>query len=62
MWVNVLPLQEVANYVTGYFPLNMNIIAMQERDATKYFAISCNGCWQIGFLFIVFPYFRRNII
>jgi len=58
-----LQLQEVANFVTGYFRFKIKFPAKRKRELTTKLAISCNCCWQFGFLFIqifglVFPPFK----
>ena len=40
----VLQLHEVANFVTAYFLIKINVIAKSEREFYTNFAILCNCC------------------
>jgi hypothetical protein len=43
---DVLPLGEVANFVTVYFLLKIKFLAKRKRDFTTKFAILPNGGWR----------------
>jgi hypothetical protein len=49
MTANVLPLGEVANFVTDYFLLRIIFLAKRKREFTTKFAILPNGCCALGF-------------
>jgi hypothetical protein len=46
---NVLPLSDVANFVTDDFPLKINNLAKRKREFTAKLAILLNGCCAIAF-------------
>ena len=56
MTANVWPLGEVANFVTGYFPLKIKFLARRKREFTTKFAILPNGCYAFGFLRYFFTF------
>ena len=41
---DVMPLGEVANFVTDYFPLKIKFLAKCKREFTTKFAILPNAC------------------
>jgi hypothetical protein len=47
---NVMSLQEVANFVTGYFRLLLKFLRNVNVILLINFAISCNDCYGFGFL------------
>ena len=46
-----MPLGEVANFVTDYFPLKIKFLAKRNREFTTKFAILPNGGYSQWFLF-----------
>jgi hypothetical protein len=48
-----MPLGEVANFVTDYFPLKINF-AKRKREFTAKIAILPNGCYAFVFYNILF--------
>ncbi len=41
---NVMPLSDVASFVTDYFPLKIKFLAKRKREFTTKLAILLNGC------------------